>query len=113
MGTLIGRFVRAEDAGYTFIELIVVSAFIGIMSGLLMPALQGYEENAQIRTVAIEALTQFRQARMYALSEDQNINVTFQPTGDLPSRGNVQGWEFCATVAGCGFSSTWSTTDRR
>lgn len=108
---MIGRFVRGEEAGYTFIELIVVSAFIGIMSGLLMPALQGYQVNAQVRTVAIEALTQFRQAQTYALAEDQNIDIAFQPTGDLPSRGNVQGWEFCTAVASCSFSSTWSTTD--
>jgi len=49
---------------------------------------------------------------MYSLAEDQQINVLFNPSGDLPSRGNVQGWEFCAPGASCGFSATWSTTDQ-
>jgi type II secretory pathway pseudopilin PulG len=108
---MIGRFVRDEQAGYTFLELIIVSALVGLMTSLLMPAVQGYQANTQVRTVALQAITQFRQARMYALAQDQQINALFQPTGDLPSRGNVQGWEFCTTSASCGFSSTWSTTD--
>ena len=38
--------------------------------------------------------------------------MLFDPSADLPSRGNVQGWEFCTTTASCGFSGTWATTDQ-
>jgi len=109
---MVRRFRRAEEAGYALIELVVTSIIIGMIVGVLMPALQGYQTIAQVRVAASEAVMQFRQAQMYSLAQDQQINVLFDPSGDLPSRGNNQGWEFCTTTGSCGFSSTWATTDK-
>jgi len=108
---MIARFVRGAEAGHTLIELTVTTALIGLMVSLMMPAFQGYRENSQVRTVAWEAITQMRQAQMTAEALDAQMNVLFDPTGDLPSRGDVQGWEICAPGASCSFSSTWSTSD--
>ena len=103
--------LHGEEAGYSLIELAVVSIIVGLAASILMPSIQGYQGNEQTRTVALQAVAQFRQAQMSAMALDQEINVLFDPTADLPSRGNTQGYEFCLPSAACGFSATWSTSD--
>ena len=65
--------MRRLEAGFTFIEMLVVSMIVAIMVLLMMPSLQGYQSNAQVRELADQAVAQMRQAAQQAVGIDQQI----------------------------------------
>lgn len=84
--------------GYTFLELLVVTSIIGLAALLLMPALQGYQNNAQVRAQAALVVTQARQAESDAISEEQEITWWIYGNGTQPQSWVVrQG--FGATIS--------------
>jgi len=83
------------------LEVVVAILIMGIMATTMMPALAGYESNDVLRTSAADAIYQFRQAEMMALTEGQTIQVLFEPTDAYQGAGwTGPGWEICPGVCG-------------
>ncbi len=68
-----------RDAGFTLVELLVVVAIIGVLVGLLLPAIQSAREAAR-RT---QCLNNLKQAAL-ALQNYEAAKKTFPPFAELP-----------------------------
>jgi len=62
-----------DEAGYTYVELVVAAIIIGILILLVMPSLAGYNNNAQVRQLAAQALTQYREIEGMSVAEGQPV----------------------------------------
>jgi type II secretory pathway pseudopilin PulG len=60
--------VSRNEAGYTFIELAVSVIIIGLVLLIMMPSLQGYQTNAQIRETGATIVAQIRAAEVESQS---------------------------------------------
>jgi len=89
------------EAGHTLLEVVVVVLIMGLLAMTMMPALAGYQKNNSVRVAAEQALYQFRQAEMMALTEGQIIQVLFEPSDAYAGAGwTGPGWEICAGICG-------------
>jgi prepilin-type N-terminal cleavage/methylation domain-containing protein len=81
---MISRIPRFRRFGFTLIELLVVIAIIGILAGLLLPALRG----AKDRTYLVNDLNNIRQILIaaHSFAGDNNDYMPFCGWGGLPDR---------------------------
>jgi Tfp pilus assembly protein PilE len=67
---------HASSGGYSFMELIIVCAIIGVISAIAVPAMMTQRRLIRSSAVTREIMTQLRYARQLAMSQRQAI--TFQ-----------------------------------
>jgi type II secretory pathway pseudopilin PulG len=73
--------MRSREAGHTLIELTVATLFLGLLILLVMPSLQGYQSNAQVRSLAELAVSQYRQLETTAEAENTTISWSVYGNG--------------------------------
>lgn len=66
-----------RPSGFTLIELMMVVALIGIVTGIAVPISAGMVSRAKADSTSLETLTWLEEARNRATAERRNFEVTF------------------------------------
>src|SRR3989304_7528689 len=69
--------------GYTFLEVIVVLAIIGILSALAVPGLSAFTDRLRIETTARTISTDLREVKMKSVLDRSDYTVLFDPGNSL------------------------------
>lgn len=85
--------------GFTVLELTIAVALMGLLATLMMPSLQGYQTNSQVRSLAALLVTEARHAESDATTQQQQITWWIYGNG-----GHPQSW-----VVRQGFNQTIAT----
>ena len=71
-----------RQRGFTLVEVMTVSAIIGIMSMIAMPAYLKWSSRYQLRQTTTEVAGSFQLARMAARSRNSTVTATFVKAAD-------------------------------
>ena len=78
-----------HQKGFTFLELLVVLAIIGILSVLAVPDLTAFSNRIHLETIARDVTSDLREIKMKTMIERDNFTISFDPENnsyDLPGR---------------------------
>jgi len=75
------RHYAKDEAGFSFAELMVVIALIGILSAIALPSLLGGMPEKRLKNTARNLYSDLQKARLQAVKENRNITVTFNTAG--------------------------------
>ena len=84
---------RRYCSGFTLVELLVVIAIIGILIGMLLPAVQQVREAAR----RIDCSNKSRQLGL-AVQNYESAFQNFPPGWTINDTGNTSGWSWAATI---------------
>lgn len=70
-----------RDYGFSTIELAVVLAIVGLVSGLAIPSYMSWRANSQLRAAAREINSVFQRTRMEALKQNTTLTIRFEAEG--------------------------------
>ncbi|WP_455387997.1 pilus assembly FimT family protein [Petrachloros mirabilis] len=76
---------RANQAGFTLIEIMIAVAIVGIATALAVPNFLRWQAQSQFRQAISEIATQLTLARMAGMNRNRSVDVTVQT-----SAGGVQ-----------------------
>lgn len=68
--------------GFSVVELLIVSAVIGLLSIISMPLLVNYQKTTKLHSEARILATNLRYAQQLAISQQSVFNVVFIPVSD-------------------------------
>jgi type II secretion system protein H len=68
---------RQSQSGFTLIEALIVIAVMGIITATAMPAFTSWRERTILSNAASIMLGNLQQARLYALTDNRQITVSF------------------------------------
>ena len=93
---------RAPSAanGFTLVELLTVTAVIGIISAIAIPSFSLYREKCCVMAAVSEITGMIKEAKQNALCDDRDYGVGFDP-----ALGKV------TLISGTGADGKWSTAD--
>lgn len=72
-----------RSEGFTFLEVIVVMAVIGILSAVAIPGLSAFTDRMRIETVARTLSTDLREVKMKSLLDRSDYTIRFDPGSSL------------------------------
>lgn len=67
--------MRNQEAGFTLVELVTVTAIVGILTGLAVPAYNQWITQYQLRQAASEIQSQMTHARWIAMNRNTTVRV--------------------------------------
>src|SRR5688572_13269848 len=68
---------RTSEGGFTLIDMMIVLALIGILSGIAIPAIGNLSENMKLGINAREVERELQSARLKAVTSNRPIRVRF------------------------------------
>ena len=74
----------AQEAGFTIIELMIVTLIIMVIAVMAIMGISPALQNAKYDAAMRELITQIRQAREYAITNRRYIQITFPTVGSRP-----------------------------
>jgi len=107
---LADAIVRAILGAFTLIELLVVIAIVGVMAGLLLPALAAAREKAR-RTSCLNNLNQMATAMENYCGDYNQYFPSWTGYGSWPIAKYAGGWTVCATCAAQGYGNGYEVWD--
>jgi prepilin-type N-terminal cleavage/methylation domain-containing protein len=75
------QMLRARQAGFTLIELMIAVAIITIAATLAIPDFLRWYVQSQLRQATTEIATQLTLARMAGMNQNRGVDVTVQTSG--------------------------------
>lgn len=101
---------KANDKGFTLVELIVVLVILAILAAILVPALLGYIDRAKGQQIVLNARSVYTAAQAEATSMyAKSVSINQLGTGDYAKRviatADVPGDKICVGVKGDGKSA--------
>lgn len=72
---------RANAAGFSMLELIIVAGIIGLMAAVSLPAIGNYIRNYRINLAARNIVNELQAARAKAIMKNVNYGVVFYTSG--------------------------------
>ncbi|MCW5206951.1 GspH/FimT family pseudopilin [Desulfobulbus sp. F5] len=77
----IKRYAK-DKAGFSFMELMVVIALIGVLSAIALPSLLGNLPEKRLKNAARNLYADMQRARLQAVKENKKISVRFDTSTD-------------------------------
>jgi len=68
---------QGKARGFTLLEVMVVMVIMAIMSAIAIPAFSSWRDKQSVRNAAQVLLSQMKQARVLAVSENRSVRLTF------------------------------------
>lgn len=81
--------VTTGKQGFTLIELLSVLAIMGLMLGMLLPALSGFQSTYERKQAVGTVMNTLEQARVAALQSGGNVHVIFARPNDSASAADA------------------------
>ena len=91
-----------RQGGFTFIELMVTIAIVGVLLALAAPNLSSYWQESRLVSATEAVYSKMQLARSVALAKNEDIDVRFPATG---TSWCLAVTENSSTVCGCGSCS--------
>ena len=76
-------FTKANQAGFTLIEIMIAVAIVGIAGGLALPDLLRWHVQTQLRETTSEIATKLTLSRMAGMNRNRGVDVTVQIVGGI------------------------------